>query len=270
MNDSTWTRDQLARFTDLRERPFRELLARVGAEDPRRVVDAGMGGGHPGAALTKRWPAAAVEGFHESSDRVATMRRLGMSAYVEDLTTWSPDADVDVITCSKVMHWVPDHGEVMTRWAQALSAGAWLAIQMSSDYDAPAHVLIRELATQPQWRAQLEGVLPVAPVVREPGYYAQRLAGLGCVVDAWESTYTVSLPIGKELVLLWAAPTAMEPVFHALKGEGWKRFSAELEPRLKDAYPELVLPHEATVGAWLQFRRVFVVAQTPASQTQSP
>ena len=44
-------------------RPFHDLLARVGAERPRRVVDVGCGSGALTELLAQRWPDAAVEGF---------------------------------------------------------------------------------------------------------------------------------------------------------------------------------------------------------------
>lgn len=265
-----WDPGQLKRFGDLKKRPYRELLARVGAETPRRVVDAGMGTNSEIPLLTERWPDAAVEAFHESAEHVAILRRLlrrrGVDVSVGDVAAWLPGADVDVVMCTKVLHWVPDHVAVMTRWARALTAGGWLAVQMPSDFSAPAHGLIHELAKEPRWREELKGVLPDGPVVGEPQYYAQRLAELGCRVDAWESTYTVQLPITNPLVLFWLAPTAARPVYEVLGRESLERFSAELEPRLQDAYPSSLLPGEAFPGSWLRFQRVFVVVQAPAER----
>ncbi len=39
---------------------------------------------------------------------------------------------------------------------------------------------------------------------------------------------------------------------------------------LRQAYPHSVLPGEVVGGAWMPFRRIFVVAQTPAARTSPP
>ena len=46
-----WSPDAYLAFADERGRPFFELLARVGADAPRRVVDLGCGPGNLTAAL---------------------------------------------------------------------------------------------------------------------------------------------------------------------------------------------------------------------------
>lgn len=65
---------QYERFTDERSRPFRELVGRIGADEPRHVVDLGCGPGTLTALLTQRWPGALVEGVDSSPDMVAVAR----------------------------------------------------------------------------------------------------------------------------------------------------------------------------------------------------
>jgi len=48
------------------------------------------------------------------------------------------------------------------------------------------------------------------------------------------------------------------------------RFHVEFQARLRQAYPHSVLPGEVVGGAWMPFRRIFVVAQTPAARTSPP
>mgnify|MGYP000405623662 CR=1 FL=1 len=48
-----WDPGTYLEFADHRGRPFFDLLARVGAEAPRRVVDLGCGSGIQAAELTK-------------------------------------------------------------------------------------------------------------------------------------------------------------------------------------------------------------------------
>ena len=51
-----WDPAQYGRYADERGRPFHELLARVDARRPARVVDLGCGDGALTATLAERWP----------------------------------------------------------------------------------------------------------------------------------------------------------------------------------------------------------------------
>lgn len=258
-----WDPSAYLHFTDYRERPFSDLLARVGAQSPRRVVDVGCGPGTLTPVLAQRWPDAAVEAFDSSQEMVAAAREHGVDATVGDVHTWTPGADVDVVVCNAVLQWVPEHLDVLTRWAQSLGSGAWLAVQVPGNFREPSHALTRELAGQPQWRNQLDGVLRGSDAVHEPQQYVERLVEFGCTVDAWESTYLQRLP-GTDPVLRWITGTALRPVRTVLGDADWALFTEQLAPMLREAYPESALAGESGGGAWMPFRRLFVVAQIGA------
>lgn len=257
-----WDPNAYLDFADQRERPFHELLARVGAGSPRRVVDAGCGPGTLTPVLTQRWPDAAVDAFDSSPEMVAAARDRGVRASQADVATWTPGPDVDVVIANAVLQWVPDHSAVLARWAQTLTPGAWIAVQMPGNFRAPSHALTRELAGQPQWKHRLDGVLRGPDAVDEPRDYAERLLSLGCTVDAWESTYLQRLS-GPDPVLRWITGTALRPVRARLDDSEWATFTAELAPLLREAYPESTVAGER--GAWMPFRRIFVLAQVRES-----
>ena len=57
-----WNPDVYLAFADHRGRPFFDLLSRIGAEPPRRVVDLGCGPGNLTVTLKQRWPDAVDRG----------------------------------------------------------------------------------------------------------------------------------------------------------------------------------------------------------------
>jgi trans-aconitate 2-methyltransferase len=61
-----WNPDVYLAFADHRGRPFYDLLSRVNADKPRRVVDLGCGPGNLTATLAQRWPDAVVEAWDSS------------------------------------------------------------------------------------------------------------------------------------------------------------------------------------------------------------
>lgn len=89
----TWDPDRYLTYADERGRPFVELMARVGAEAPRTVVDLGCGPGNLTRLLALRWPGAEVVGLDSSEDMVARASRVeGVSAQVADIREWATGA----------------------------------------------------------------------------------------------------------------------------------------------------------------------------------
>lgn len=254
MTAPTWDPALYLDFDDHRSRPFRDLLARVGATSPRRVVDLGCGPGHLTTVLSARWPDADVRALDSSPDMVAAARERGIAAELLDVVDWTPTPDTDVVITNAVLQWVPSHPRLLPRWLEALPSGAWFAMQVPGNFDAPSHVLIRELLAEPRWRGSAE--VPAETAVPQPEAYAELLAGHTAHVDVWETTYLQRLT-GEDPVLHWVSGTALRPVRDALPADDYAAYRAELAPRLRAAYP--MRPDGST---WFPFRRIFAVAQT--------
>lgn len=252
-----WDPEKYLMFADHRSRPFHDLLARVGAGEPRRVVDLGCGPGTLTATLARRWPSAEVEALDSSPDMVEVARARGIAARVGDVRDWQPAEDVGVALANAVLQWVPGHEELIRRWARELPSGAWLAVQVPGNFAGPSHTLIRELAASPRWREAVGGVELREDLVLDPAGYAEVLADTGADVDVWETTYLHRLS-GENPVLEWITGTALRPIRAVLSEDAWARFRTDLAPELRRAYPR------RTDGTtWFPFRRIFVVARTP-------
>jgi trans-aconitate 2-methyltransferase len=246
-------------FADQRARPFYDLLSWVGAERPRRVVDLGCGAGNLTAQLARRWPDAVIEALDSSPEMVAAARERGVDATVGDLRTWTPRPDTDVVLSNAAAQWVPEHAELMVRWAGQLAARSWIAVQMPGNFQSPSRAAVRAVARREPYAKLLRDVpFRVGTVVDTPSNYAKQLIDAGCTVDAWETTY-LHQPTGERPVLDWISGTALLPVSERLNEQEYQRFRQELIPLLADAYP--ARPDGTT---FFPFRRVFVVAQVGA------
>ncbi|MDI9979624.1 trans-aconitate 2-methyltransferase [Rhodococcus sp. IEGM 1307] len=251
-----WDPNKYLAFADHRGRPFYELLSRVDARSPRRVVDLGCGPGNLTVSLAERWPDAVLEASDSSPEMVEAARERGLDAGRQDVRDWTPKPDTDVVVSNAALQWVPEHRELLRRWPAQLPSGAWIAVQVPGNFDAPSHAVVRDLASSDRWSR----LLPDAPfreskVVDDPTDYAGLLADAGCAVDAWETTYVQQLT-GENPVLEWITGTALRPVKDALSTPEWDRFREELVPLLDEAYPRR--PDGST---FFPFRRIFVVAQ---------
>jgi trans-aconitate 2-methyltransferase len=263
-----WDPGQYQRFAGQRARPFFELLARVGATEPGLVADLGCGPGDLTATLTGRWPGAEVIGVDSSPEMIqAAGQLLGgkdgapggrgsagsrLSFVLADLRDWRPERPVDVIISNAVLQWVPGHLAVIASWPGMLASGGWLAFQVPGNFDQPSHQILLDLAGSPRWRPLLGGVQRSRQAA-QPAEYLALLAGAGCDVDAWETTYLHVLP-GADPVLDWYQGSGLRPVLAALDSKAAAEFLAEYGARAREAY--LATPH----GTVLPFRRVFVAA----------
>jgi trans-aconitate 2-methyltransferase len=338
-------------FAGERERPFYDLLARVGAEDPAFVVDLGCGSGELTASLARRWPKAEIHGIDSSAEMIEAAGKLllgsGRTAAgptgpatptqpttptlaarptqptgeaagdqaaepgtptqptrpaeaatptqptgkpaaelaarptqptgepaaelaaepgqepgqepgslrfeLGDVRDWQPDRPADVLVSNAVLQWVPGHEKLLSRWAESLAAGGWLAFQLPGNASQPAYAVLRELIGSARWRPALADV-DLNQQSADPAGYLDLLAGAGCEVDAWETTYLHVLH-GDDPVLRWYASTGLRPVLAALAAAEAERFLTEYGALLREAYPA------APYGTAFPFRRVFVVAR---------
>jgi len=251
-----WDPDVYLTFADHRGRPFADLLSRVGAPSPRRVVDLGCGAGNLTGQLARRWPDAAIEALDSSPEMVAAARDRGVDASVGDVRSWVPQPDTDVVVSNAAMHWVPEHDELFVQWAGQLGAGSWIAVQMPGNFESPSHAAVRAVARRESFAKVLRDIpFRVGAAVATPAHYAELLIDAGCTVDAWETTYIHQLT-GEHPVLDWISGTALVPVSERLDDQEYQRFRKELIPLLAEAYPPR--PDGTT---FFPFRRVFIVAQ---------
>lgn len=251
-----WNPEVYLAFADQRGRPFFDLLARVGAANPRRVVDLGCGPGNLTAGLGERWPDAAIEAWDSSPEMVAAARDRGIDARVGDVRAWVPAPDTDVVLSNATLHWVPEHAELMVRWAGQLPSGSWIAMQVPGNFEAPSLESVRTVARRAPFANPLRDMpFREGRVVDMPSGYAGLLTDAGCTVDAWETTYAHELT-GENPVLEWITGTSLRPVIDRLSEEEWLQFREQLIPLLDEAYPA-----RSDGKTFFPFRRIFVVAQ---------
>jgi len=254
--EHSWDPERYLIYADHRGRPYLDLLNRIGATDPRRVVDLGCGPGNLTALLPQRWPDAEVTGLDSSEEMIAKAQGIeGVTFEVGDLRQWRPAGPVDVLISNATLQWVPGHLDLLPALAATVSPGGWFAFQVPGNHGGPSHVLLHELAEDQRFKKYVDGVS--RPRSEEPATYLEALTALGCQVDAWETTY-LHLLHGADPVFTWISGTGARPTLQALPDDLREEFVTEYKQLLRDAYPER--PH----GTVLPFRRIFAVAQLPA------
>jgi trans-aconitate 2-methyltransferase len=250
----SWDPDRYLLYADERGRPFLDLLARIDAAAPRRVVDLGCGPGNLTGLLAERFVGADVLGVDSSPEMVERARQAGIPGVrfeAGDVRTWEAAEPVDVLLANATYQWVPGHLGLLPRLVGQVAPGGWFAFQVPGNHGEPSHVLLHELAGDPRFASYTRGV--ARPHSHDPAVYAEALLDLGLSVDVWETTY-LHLLTGPDPVFTWISGTGARPTLQALPEDLREEFVTEYKALLREAYPPG--PH----GTVLPFRRVFAVA----------
>jgi trans-aconitate 2-methyltransferase len=252
-----WDPGRYSAFGDLRLRPGLDLLGRIAHPGPHVVYDVGCGPGALTRILADRWPSARVVGTDTSPAMLDAARSTpSRIEWVEmDVRAWDTrQTAVDVIFSNAVLHWVPDHDEVILRLYRSLAPAGVLAFQVPLSWGEPSHRLIRVILD----RLDLGSAGLRAHYARRPvaaaEHYGELLRGEGAAVDMWVTRYFQLLE-GRDAVLRWVDGTALRPLLDELAAHDREAFLTEYRDALAAAYPE-----DAGGTTTYPFPRLFVVA----------
>ena len=245
---------QYARFSDQRSRPFFELLQRVPQGDFRRIVELGCGSGELTVSLAERWPEAQVLGLDNSAQMLDKAWQHQIPGRLEfrngDITDY--DEPADLIFTNAALQWLDNHQMLFPHLTRLLNPGGVLAVQMPYSHVQPSHRLLEDTVRNGPWAKKLEAWhrFRVEPLIT----YVTLMMGLGCEVDAWETTYHFILQ-GQDPVLEWVKGTSLQPILTLLDEGERGQLTAEYAAKLREAYPP------AAVGTVYPFQRIFFIAR---------
>ena len=252
-----WSARQYVKFEAERTRPVGDLIARIRCERARRAVDLGCGPGNSTALLQARFPQAAVTGIDDSPDMIAAAReRLPQTRFeLHDIAAWSGLAGtVDVILANAALQWVPDHARLLPALLARLTVGGSLAVQMPDNLHEPAHIAMRDVATQARWAGRLAAAARPTDAQHSAAWYFDVLSGAAATVDLWRTIYYHVLP-DLDAIVEWFKGSALRPFLAPLDEVERRDFLASYREVIAPAYPQ-----RRDGSVLLPFPRLFFVA----------
>jgi trans-aconitate 2-methyltransferase len=251
---TTWEPQTYLTYAGIRFRAGLDLIARIPKAEYKTIYDLGCGTGHLTHLLANSFPGAHVTGVDSSAEMLAEAHREfpSISWLQADICSWRPAVAPDLIYSNAALHWVPDHEHLFPSLLRMLHLGGVLAAQMPRHFESPAHLELRDLVRQPEWRGRVESLL--LATVPSPEAYWEWLSPHACEVDIWETIYLQVLN-GKDPVVNFMRGTALRPFLTRLSKEEGARFLEDFARRMAKAYP--AQPDGKTL---FPFRRLFLVA----------
>ena len=258
---TSWDPAQYLTFANERLRPALDLLQRVPELAADNLVDLGCGAGTVTPYLRARWPEARIIGVDSSPEMLARARdEMPKSdgtpvAWQEaNIADWQPDRAPALIYSNAALHWLPDHTVLFSRLLACLASGGVLAVQMPQSGHGAWRDVIRDVARDGPWAADLADLLGPGNVLGMADYHGM-LASETTRLDIWESEYLHVLT-GDDPVAAWTRGAGLRPFLARLEGKAKEDFFAAYRAALRPLYPRRPEGHTL-----LPFRRLFIVAQ---------
>jgi trans-aconitate 2-methyltransferase len=252
-----WEPDLYRRYEAERSQPAKDLLARVTLKAPQMLVDLGCGPGNSTELLAERWPEAEILGVDNSEAMLESARKRLPEARFEaaDITAWRPGATPDLIFANASLQWVPNHDTLLPRLFGLLAPGGVLAVQMPDNQAEPTHRLMREIAAQTPFAAEIpESVYRRVPTQPLLDYY-DLLTARGGQVEVWRTVYNHPMA-SPEAIVDWVRGTGLKAFLERLNPDLRPEFLARYTSAIAEAYPP-----RADGRLILAFPRMFITAR---------
>lgn len=253
-----WNPDQYHIFTDHRLRPALDLMAQLPPLSPAVIYDLGCGSGNVTAHLSLQWNRAVVTGIDSSAQMLSKARdsHPAIEWTQGDIAAFNPLSKGNLIFSNAALHWLDSHETLFPHLMAQLHPGGVLAVQMPSNFGAPSHQLLYELAASARWRDQLGPEIRSAPV-KPAEYYYNLLAPMADNLNIWQTSYLQALD-GEDAVLEWVRGTALLPFIGKLNPGAAAEFEQSYRALLADAYPV-----QQSGKTLFPFSRLFIIVQAP-------
>jgi len=250
-----WDAEHYLRFADARTLPAVDLLSRIDAAAPRSVIDLGCGPGNSTGLLKQRWPGASVTGLDTSDNLLDAARRdhPGIAFIAGDIAAWTPAEPADVVFANASLQWVGGHDRLTPHLFAQVAPGGIFAVQMPRNHDFATHRLMRQVATEGDWRDRLAGARDLSPV-KPPEFYYNLLAPRSAGFTIWETNY-IQIMDGVEAIIGWLHGTGLRPFLARLTEAERPVFLKRYAALLTEAYPA-----QADGKILLPYPRLFFIA----------
>lgn len=233
-----WDPGRYHQFQRERFAPFEDLVRLIKLRAGMSLVDLGCGTGELTAKLADAIPGSDVLGLDSSPEmleRAEPLARPGLRFKQGEIQT--VEGSWDLVFSHAAIQWVPDHEWLVPHLFSLVRAGGQIAVQLPSNHDHPAHLLIRETAEEETFRSALGGWNRESPVLTIEAY-AELLFQSGAQgIIVFEKVYPHVLK-DADAIADWTSGTALVPYMERLPEDLREQFMQRYRERLREVFPQ--------------------------------
>lgn len=251
-----WNPELYLKFNKERIQPAMDLLTRINVENPGKIIDIGCGPGNSTQILKQRWPDAKITG----ADNSPAMIQKAEAEYPDqqwilfDANKDTPNEKYDIVFSNAAIQWIPNHSELIKKFASILNDNGVLSIQMPLFFDMEIAESIAEVASQPKWSKATEDVEDLFTIHHETFYYDQ-LSKYFNTIEIWTTSY-YHIMESHEKILEMVRSTGLKPYIDRIPEQDIQEFESLILKRLLDDYPT-----QENGKVLFPFKRLFLLAQ---------
>ncbi len=217
-----WNPDLYLKFEKERTLPAKDLISRIEAINPKRILDVGCGSGNSTNELKKRWPNAEIIGIDNSK----AMIDKAMSLYddtkfiLQDVTDdLTPLGKFDIIFSNASIQRIPNHENLIKTLYNSLNDLGTIAIQLPLVDEAKAQQALYELEHVKKYKQYLDDKT-LRFNTKSPSFYYDILSSLfnPKSIYIWSTTYIHAMD-SLDDILKWYESTTLIPYFDAFPNE---------------------------------------------------
>jgi trans-aconitate 2-methyltransferase len=252
-----WNSALYMKFESERTRAARDLLAQIPKFEPNEITDLGCGPGNTTELLSAAFPCAKIIGLDSSENMLAVARvRVPTAQFIkQDIETWRPERNGDLIFANAALQFVPNNHELLVRLVSFLHEGGCLAVQIPNNIQELSHALMRMVAVDGPWAGRLTPIAKTRVVIGALEPYYQLLTPVCSKVDIWQTTYVHPLDDPDDIVE-WFEGSGLRPFLEPLTPCERETFLARYRSELSAAYPR-----QPNGKVLLRYPRLFLVVQ---------
>jgi trans-aconitate 2-methyltransferase len=156
----SWNAEDYVRHSSVQLGWGRELISKLDLQGYEAVLDIGCGDGRITAAIAEHLPDGEILGVDSSADMLDLAREEfpwaeypNLSFQQRDAEELTVEAEFDVIFSNAALHWVQDHGPVLTGISRALNLGGRILLQMAGKGNAASLLTVLDkLIVAEEWQ----------------------------------------------------------------------------------------------------------------------
>ncbi len=195
-----WDGEAYRKHSDYQTRVGLELIDRLAPADGEHILDVGCGAGRLTLEIAARVPNGRVLGIDASAAMLATAERgrrernaANVSFRLQDARDLDEEAAFDAVYSNAVLHWIPDHPDLLRRFFRALRPGGRMALGFGGRGNAaPLQEVLDDLMARTAYAPYFKDwrfpwLFPEAPeyqtLVEEAGFAEVEAEGRQVLVD---------------------------------------------------------------------------------------